>query len=272
MEIATIDGIEIAYALCGKESGHPILLLHGYTGSHRDWNATVTALTEAGWRTLCPDHAGHGQSAAPDDVGEYRMERLAALYMQLCEGLDFAPAVVAGQGMGAAIAEEYAIACPAMVRALVLVASAGGGATGIGNEPIAAHIDELRAVFEDGGMEAVFDRLVEMGLRPDAGNVDDARYQQLRQELAKVSWPGYEFAGLALRTRRSTLPGLGHWTRPTLIVHGIDASEPIRRIADDLQAAMPHARRDIVAGAAQSPQREAPEAFNRLMLDFLSSI
>jgi pimeloyl-ACP methyl ester carboxylesterase len=36
MDIATIDGIEIAYQITGRDAGHPIMLLHGYTGSHVD--------------------------------------------------------------------------------------------------------------------------------------------------------------------------------------------------------------------------------------------
>jgi pimeloyl-ACP methyl ester carboxylesterase len=272
MEIASIDGVELAYHVAGRESGQPILLLHRYTGSHEDWTPSVAALTAAGWHALSPDNPGHGQSSAPEDFEIYRLERVAAMLKQLAEGLDFMPAVVAGQGMGAAIAEEYALQFPSLVRALVLVASAGGAAVGVGSEPAAAHIDELRGVHEQGGMAAVFDRQVEMGLRPDAVASDADKHDQARRRFAELSWPGYEFAGLALRTRRSTLPGLGQWRKPTLIVYGAGATPPIVSVANDLQAAIPHARREVIAGALNGPQHEAPNAFNRVLLHFLSSI
>src|SRR5512141_2934777 len=109
MDIATIDGIEIAYRVAGSESARSVLLIHGYTGNHRNWAFTVKPLIAAGFRTLSPDNPGHGESSAPGTFDDYEFGRVADLLYELAQGLDFEPAIVIGHSMGGAIAEEYAL-------------------------------------------------------------------------------------------------------------------------------------------------------------------
>jgi len=271
MELATIDGIEIAYRIAGSESAQPVVLIHGYTGNHRNWALTIKPLLGAGYRTLSSDNPGHGTSAAPIRFEDYEFGRVADLLYELASGLDFEPAVVVGHSMGGAIAEEYALRHRTAVRALVLVGSAGG-ASGSEREPMAQHIDDLRDVFRRGGMAAVFDRLAALGLRPGIESLTDATRALLRSEFAKTSWPGYEFGGLALRTRSETLTRLTDLDVPTLIMHGEDESPQLKRVADDLERTISGARRVVIAHAGHNPQLEAPDAFNRELLAFLASL
>jgi pimeloyl-ACP methyl ester carboxylesterase len=271
MDIATIDGIEIAYRVAGSESAKSVLLIHGYTGNHRNWAFTVKPLLAAGYRTLSADNPGHGESAAPKSFEPYEFGRVADLLYELAVGLDFEPAVVIGHSMGGAIAEEYALRHRNAVRALVLVGSAGG-ASGSEREAMAQHIDDLREVFARGGMAAVFDRLIELGLRPGIESTGDAMRRILRSEFAKTSWEGYEFGGLALRTRSETLSGLKQLELPTLILHGENESRELKRVADDLERTIAGSRRVVIKGAGHNPQLEAPDTFNRELLAFLATL
>jgi len=271
MDIATIDGVEIAYRVAGAESARPLLMIHGYTGSHRNWALTVKPLLAAGHRTLSPDNPGHGGSAAPTEFEPYEFGHVADTLYQLARGLDFEPAVVIGHSMGGAIAEEYVLRHRSAVRALVLVGSAGG-ASGRERETMADHIDDLRAVYGRGGMTAVFDRQVALGLRPGFESLSKPLQALTRSEFAKTSWEGYEFCGLALRTRSETLSGLKHLSLPTLIMHGVNESPALTRVACDLENTIAGSRRVVIAGAGHSPQFEAPDAFNRELLAFLAAI
>jgi pimeloyl-ACP methyl ester carboxylesterase len=271
MDIATIDGIEIAYRMAGAESGPGIVLIHGYTGNHRNWALTVKPLLAAGYRTLSADSPGHGQSAAPTTFEAYEFGRVADVLHELAAGLDFEPAVVVGHSMGGAIAEEYALRHRKAVRALVLIGSAGG-ASGDERSAMAQHIDDLRDVHARGGMTAVFDRLNELGLRPGFDALPVAMRQLVRSEFAKTKWPGYEFGGLALRTRRETLSGLAAFDAPTLIVHGENESPELQRVSRDLERTIRGSRRVVIPRAGHNTQLDEPEAFNRELLAFLANV
>lgn len=271
MEFATISGVEMAYRTAGSESGTPLVLIHGYTGNHRNWALNVKPLINAGYRTMSPDNPGHGASAAPEEFEPFELGEVADTIHQLAVGLDCDPAVVVGHSMGGAIAEEYAIHHPDAVSALVLVASAGGS-SGAEREAMAAHIDDLRAVYAEGGMDAVFEQQVAKGLRPGIEAATPALRALTKSEFAKTSWAGFEFGGLALRTRHDTLARLAAFDKPVLIVVGENESATLRTVAGDLAGAMPHAQTAVINGAGHSPQFETPEAFNKVLLDFLGSL
>ena len=268
MQRTKLNEHEIAYRLAGDGSNPPVLLIHGFTGSHRNWAFTARALNEAGWRTLSPDNPGHGVSDAPDDAEHYTIHNTAALLHRLAEEQHCLPAVVIGHSLGGAIAEALTLAYPDAVQRLVLVGSAGG-ASGPDRRSNAEHLDALKRAYDDRGMKAVFDRQIELGLRTYPNNFSSLMLTLHRREFAKTSWNGFKYAGRALRTRTETLTGLKQWKKPTLIVHGEHEYPNLVKVADDLQQAMPHATRAIIAKASHNPQIESPQAFNRVLLEFL---
>jgi pimeloyl-ACP methyl ester carboxylesterase len=61
---------------------------------------------------------------------------------------------------------------------------------------------------------------------------------------------------------------LGEIAARTLVIVGAD--DPARARAEAVATAIPGARLAIVPGAGHGPHLEAPAAFNRLVLDFVS--
>jgi haloacetate dehalogenase len=52
-------------------SGPAVLLVHGHPRTHATWHLVAPALTAAGYRVVCPDLRGYGQSAAPADEPDH---------------------------------------------------------------------------------------------------------------------------------------------------------------------------------------------------------
>ena len=263
--LATIDGIELSYRVAGDDGRPAIVLIHGYTGNTRNWALQIKPLIGAGWRSLSADNPGHGASAAPVELAAYEFGSVARVLHQLAVALDFAPAVICGHSMGGAIAEEYVLRFPQDVRALVLVGSAGG-ASGPERAAMGDGIDALRAAYAKGGMTAVYDA------RPADSTLSDAQHKLLRDEFSRTSWPAYEFAGIALRTRRETLTGLAGWRKPTLIVHGENESDSLKKVAADLALTIRGAEHVVIPSAGHSPQFENPVVFNATLLNFLARV
>jgi pimeloyl-ACP methyl ester carboxylesterase len=64
--LAGRDGRELAYLEMGD--GRPLVLLHGFAATGRQWldHGPAAALAAAGYRVILPDLRGHGDSARPD--------------------------------------------------------------------------------------------------------------------------------------------------------------------------------------------------------------
>ncbi|WEK55163.1 MAG: alpha/beta hydrolase [Candidatus Cohnella colombiensis] len=90
-------------------SGLPIVLLHGYCGSHKYWDEVVPQLAR-NYRVITMDLPGHGQSA-PSNMG-YSMEQLAEQIIQLLDQLGLQQVYLFGHSLGGyislALVERYA--------------------------------------------------------------------------------------------------------------------------------------------------------------------
>ena len=69
------DGFRLAHIEVGEVrlrvryggNGPPVLLVHGHPRTHTTWHAVAPALVEAGFRVICPDLRGYGESTVPPD-------------------------------------------------------------------------------------------------------------------------------------------------------------------------------------------------------------
>ncbi|GAB7187053.1 hypothetical protein ATKI12_6884 [Kitasatospora sp. Ki12] len=120
MPYVTTNGIRLSYQSSGH--GDPVLLISGTGSAGRVWTLHQTpALNRAGYRTVTFDNRGISPSDAPP--GRYSLADLVADTKGLVEALDLGPCRLVGTSLGAAIAQELAIAHPHLVRSAVLIAT-----------------------------------------------------------------------------------------------------------------------------------------------------
>ncbi|MGZ6671892.1 MAG: alpha/beta fold hydrolase [Solirubrobacteraceae bacterium] len=114
---ASVDGFRLAYDRAG--SGPPVVALHGWPGSRRDYREVAARL--AGEVDLVvPDLRGFGASghdAAPD---AYAAGGQAASVLGLIDELALERAVLVGYDVGSRVAQTVARERPDAVRALVI--------------------------------------------------------------------------------------------------------------------------------------------------------
>lgn len=58
-----INGLRLHMRMAGK--GTPIMLIHGWLGTSYTWRKVAPKLVEAGFRVICPDMRGYGDSDKP---------------------------------------------------------------------------------------------------------------------------------------------------------------------------------------------------------------
>lgn len=144
MEIANLDGVDIAYSSVGE--GTPILLVHGFASNASvNWEAPrwYKALSEAGYQVIALDNRGHGQSSKFYEETDYQLETMAGDAVKLLDYLEIDRAHVMGYSMGGRITAMLSYLHPDRVQRAVL---AGNGYNMIdGGFPSSAIRDGLLA-------------------------------------------------------------------------------------------------------------------------------
>lgn len=122
MPDATVNGVRLTYETRGQ--GEPVLLVCATGQPAFSWDLAVApALVAAGYRVVTFDNRGMAPSEAPPPP--YSVAQMAADAAGLVEHLGTGPCRVAGLSLGAFITQELALARPDLVRAAVMMGTAG---------------------------------------------------------------------------------------------------------------------------------------------------
>ncbi len=119
---ALSDGENLAYIDSGSHDLPPLVLIHGYTDSARDW-APIAPFLALRFRLIIVDLRGHGASSKPDCC--YTRFDLAYDIKLLLERLGIDSADLAGHSLGSIVAQTFAELWPKSTRHLILISSTG---------------------------------------------------------------------------------------------------------------------------------------------------
>jgi pimeloyl-ACP methyl ester carboxylesterase len=116
------NGVTLAYVELGKRQGPPVVLIHGFTDSARDWVPLVPYLDDAS-RLILVDIRGHGRSSKPECC--YTHVDFAYDIKLLLDSLRLERADVVGHSLGSLIAQALAELWPERVHRVILISSTG---------------------------------------------------------------------------------------------------------------------------------------------------
>lgn len=103
----------------GPQSGAPLVLIHGSTGSWRGWSAVLPHLVQR-WHVYVLELRGHGLSGRAADSQGYHISRNVADLAAFLRGVVGEPAVVFGHSWGAVVSFLSGGPAKEYLRALVL--------------------------------------------------------------------------------------------------------------------------------------------------------
>ena len=110
----------------GPLDGQPVLFVHGFGGTARNFTLNMASLAKVGFRVIAPELWGMGRSAKPR--GRYSLDRWVDQLIGVMDSLGIHRAFVVGHSMGGAVAVRLAHKYPERVAKLALVAPLGFGA------------------------------------------------------------------------------------------------------------------------------------------------
>ena len=105
-----------------RGSGPAVVLIHGASASHHDFDAELMADLARDHDVFALDRPGHGHSGRP--AGTLDLAANAAAVIGLLEAAHAGPAVLVGHSYGALVALRAALDAPKRVRGVVAVAPA----------------------------------------------------------------------------------------------------------------------------------------------------
>ena len=274
LQFVVVNGVRLAYRAEGR--GVPAVFVHGESHTHELWSRQVEAV-RAKYFFVSYDRRGHGQS--DDPITGYSPTAHAEDLNGLMNFLGIADAHFVVNSRGGAVIMQFLRRYPAKVRSLVLadatialadLSETFEAAVRRYSAPPPSLDESLRQ--REGRKASSFYAVART--RPDVKAVLDRMIDQYsprvamnpRQAEDQVSsldigpWNEREF------------PDMARLAKPVLLVVGEKTDPYFIDGARKAAAAWPRSRLEIITDADHLLALEAPEVFNRLILDFFAAV
>ena len=251
-----VGGIDVHAWIGGR--GDPLLVLHG-AGGNRGFTRWTHQVAER-FTVWAPTHPGFGRSG--DAEWMEGVDDLARFYLWFIDALNLKRPHVLGHSIGGWTAAEMATMNPGAIDRLILVAPVGlkpekGEITDVFYHSPA----ELRDLtVHDPKTIPEWNELY--GTPPTPAELEIA--ERNREMTARLTWKPYMHS---LRLAQF-LPRV---TNPTLIVWGREDRIVPVECGEQYCRALPNASLTVLERCGHLPPIEHPDAFARLVLDFLGA-
>ena len=253
------NGIDIHYEVSG--SGPWLTLSHSLCCDVSMWQPQLAAL-EKRFTVLRFDTRGHGGTDAP--AGAYTFDQLADDVLGLLDALQVERTHFCGLSMGGMIGQHLALKAPRRIDRLVLADTTSR----MPPEAQPLWAERIRIAREQGMAAHV---------QPTLARWFTAPYRDAHPEVMEAigtlirSTPVAGYVGCAETIARIDVTDRLHAVKaPTLVIVGRDDPGTPPAMSEAIAAAIPGARLEIISDASHLSNIEQADAFNRLLLDFLT--
>ena len=263
----SVPGGQLYYESVGD--GPVLVLIHAGIADSRMWDSQMEAFAKH-YRVIRYDVRGFGQSKSENVTYSARQD-----LRDLLTALGVERAHLMGVSLGGMIITDYALEFPAMVRSLIPVCAALGGFDLNPHERELARFKEMGEAFAKKDFARLPELIVQIwvdGFHRTPDQVDPV----VREKVGTMAIDNFkQHHSEQITDKPLTPPAAGRLAEikaPTLVIVGAVDASPILAAGDKLAAGIPGARKVVIENTAHVPNMEQPAEFNRLVLDFLSSV
>ncbi|WP_340117928.1 alpha/beta fold hydrolase [Pelagibius sp. 7325] len=248
------EGATLYYEVHGEGDGDAaaVVFAHGRGGNCASWWQQVPVFSRR-YKVIVFDHRGFGRSRC--DAEHFEAEYFPRDIAAILDAEGIGRAAVVCQSMGGWGGLKLAVTQPARVAALVLANTPGGLDTPKATAAI-AHL----------ASGAIPPGTGQIGKSFAAGNPEGA---YLARQISGLNCNFPRSFNRLTSARSVTLEELRGYAVPTLVLTSPEDVLFPPEAMEEVAAAIPGARLEVVPGAGHSAYFEAPEAFNRVVSDFL---
>ena len=271
----------------GKPNGRAVVVMHGKNFCGASWEATISVLTEAGFRVIAPDQVGFCTSTKPANY-QYTFQQLAFNTMALLKHLGVSRSILIGHSTGGMLATRFALMYPGAVEKLIMVNPIGledWKALGVPGRTVDQWYErELKlsaegvrqyekTVYYGGRWKEEYNRWVDMlaGLNQGPGHKLVAWNSALIYDMIFTQPVVYEFPLLKVPT--TLMLGDADTTAIGSDIASPEVKAKIGRyklLGKEVIKTIPQGRLIEFPGYGHAPQIEAPAMFHKALLDELN--
>lgn len=235
----------------GPQTGVPLVLLHGFTGTGEFWLPVAQALPRR--HCIFPDLPGHGGTDAPLPPEDWRLERAADALAALLDSLGVERCALGGYSLGGRLALGFALRHPDRVAGLALIGATPGIADDGERASRAASDLALAELIERKGVAAFVRQWEANPLFATQAQLPAALREAMREQRL-----GQQAAPLAAALRAfgtgfqpPVHAQLAHLAMPVMLMAGEEDAK-FAAIAREMAAHIPASDLRIVTGAGHA--------------------
>ena len=228
--------------------GITLLFVHGAGGNHEIWENQIKYFSNA----IAIDLPGHDSGEGRRTIEEYVED-----VKRFCDQKSLKNFVMVGHSMGGAITQKFALTYPEYLRAIVLVSTG-------------ARLRVAPIIFEE--IKRDYNNFLELMKEYAFSNKTPMEVRNKVAELMRKVKPQVIYGDFEACDKFDVMGSLNRISLPTLIICGKDDLLTPVEYSEYLKANIRNSELKVVADAGHMVMLEKPEEFNKIMMEFLSSI
>jgi pimeloyl-ACP methyl ester carboxylesterase len=248
------DGVKIYYEVHGQ--GTPLLLTHGYSSTSAMWQGQIELLA-AKYKLITWDMRGHGNSDYPEDPLAYSEPHTVADMAAILDKVagPGCRAIVGGLSLGGYMSMAFYNAHTDRVISLLIIDTGPGFKKDSAREAWNTYARKQGDEFDKNGLGPL------QNLSPE------------RSQVSHRDASGIAHAARGMLTQRDSavINSLGNIKAPSLVLVGSE-DKGFLAATDYMASKIPRAKKVIIPKAGHAANIDNPEAFNKELMAFLSSL
>lgn len=258
MDTVEVDGLRLAYRRAGR--GQTVVLVHGGAEDSRTWTPQLDDLSDE-FTVIAWDEPGAGES---DDLpGRFGLPDYADCLAGLIRALRVAPTTVVGLSWGTTVILELYRRHPSLIQAMVLADGYAGWRGSLGAEEADARL---------AGLMEQPDESFDPSLPGLFAGDPPTRFAPLLASMAADVRRSSMLTALTAMAQADLTAVLPTIHVPTQLIWGaLDKRSPLS-VAREFERQIPGATLSVIPHCGHVSNLEAPEAFNGIVREFLSTM
>lgn len=256
------NNIQLPYIEQGNPSTVPLIFLHGFAGSSREFKPVFDLLSKS-VHAIALTQRGHGDASHPKTG--YRLSDFSDDLVQFMKIKGIRKAVIVGHSMGSAIAQKFAIDYPDQILGLVLI---GASIPRQGDPKIREFFDSTISRLVDPIEPTFVDQFI-TSMR--VKSIPEELFEEVLQEAHKVPARVWKdaFEGRLLENISEKIE---HITCPTLLIWGAQDQRSLRSDQNELLEEILDSRLEVYNGTGHLLHLEEPKRLASDIEAFLEEI